>query len=185
MKKIISLLMILSLFCCVGVFAQDSVKDDSQENSQNKVQDKVNDEKINKEAMEKAEKYAEQMVTFFETFMNNFKDFVSQDDKQDIVNKEDKKLIGITLFSKKKEGDVITKEQLRVFQVLKPNIALVKSGVFPNEMLMLLIGEENDLYYDNQKINLSEGYFAKQVGIYQYNTKGGNLKTIPAVKIKK
>ncbi|MBQ3833941.1 MAG: hypothetical protein II816_00250, partial [Elusimicrobia bacterium] len=95
-----------------------------------------------------------------------------------------KKLSGITLFPKKKEGETITKEQLRIFQVLKPNTALVKSGTFPNEMLMLLIGEDDDLYYDNQKINIPNEKVAKQVGIYQYNTKNGELKTIPAVKIK-
>ena len=88
------------------------------------------------------------------------------------------------LPAKKKEGEIITKEQLRIFQVLKPNTALVKAGNFPNEILMLLIGNDDDLYYDNQKINIPDGKAAKQVGIYQYNTKSGELKTIPAVKIK-
>ena len=49
---------------------------------------------------------------------------------------------------------------------------------------MLLLGEDDDLFYDNQKINIPEGKTAKQVGIYQYNTNGGELKTVPAVKIK-
>ena len=99
---------------------------------------------------------------------------------------EEKKLTGITLFPKKKEGEILAKsnEQLRVFQVLKPNTVLIKTGVFPNEILMLLLGEDDDLFYDNQKINIPEGKAAKQVGVYQYNTKSGELKTIPAVKIK-
>ena len=90
------------------------------------------------------------------------------------------------MFLKKKEGEILAKsnEQLRVFQVLKPNTVLVKSGSFPNETLMLLIGEDDDLFYDNQKINIPEGKTAKQVGIYQYNTNSGELKTVPAVKIK-
>ncbi len=170
MKKIISLIMFLSLFCCVGAFAEDKV--------QNK------DEEINKEEMEKAEKYVEQMTSFAATFMNSFKNFFDQDEKQEIVNKDEKKLSGITLYPKKKEGEILATGELRIFQVLKPNIALVKSGTFPNEILMLLIGEDDDLYYDNQKISMPKEKSAKQVGIYQYNTKSGELKTIPAVKIK-
>ncbi len=169
MKKIISLIMFLSLFCCVGVFAEDTNK---------------NNEEISKEDMKKAEQYVEQMTSFAATFMNSFKNFFDQDEKQEIVNKDEKKLSGITLFSKKKEGEVLAKGELRIFQVLKPNTALVKSGTFPNEILMLLIGDDDDLYYDNQKINISKEKAAKQVGIYQYNTKNGELKTIPAIKIK-
>lgn len=123
------------------------------------------------------------MTSFAETFMNSFKSFFDKEQKQEIVNRDDK-LTGIVLFPKKKEGENITKEQLNVFQVLKPNIALVKTGMFPNEFLLLLIGEDDDLYYDNQKIVIPEGKYAKQVGIYQYTTKGGEFKTIPAVKIK-
>ena len=170
MKKIISLIMFLSLFCCAGVFAEDKV--------QNK------EEELNKKDIEQAEKYVEQMTSFAATFMNSFKNFFDQDEKQEIVNKDEKKLSGITLFPKKKEGEILATGELRIFQVLKPNVALVKSGIFPNEILMLLIGEDDDLYYDNQKMNIPEGKSAKQVGIYQYNTKSGELKTIPAVKIK-
>ena len=172
MKKIISLIMFLSLFCCIGIFADD------------KIQNKENNEEMSKEEMEQAEKYVEQMTSFVETFMNSFKNFVSQDEKQENINQDEKKLSGITLYPKKKEGEILATGELRIFQVLKPNIALVKSGTFPNEVLMLLLGEDDDLYYDNQKINMPKEKSAKQVGIYQYNTKSGELKTIPAVKIK-
>jgi len=166
MKKIISLSIIAILFCCVGAFAEN------------------NDDK-NKKETEQAEKYVEEMVSFAETFMNSFKNFVAQDEKQEVLNK-DEKLTGITLFSKKKDGETIVKEKenLKVFQVLKPNAALVKAGSFSNEILMLLLGDDDDLYYDDQKINIPEGKSAKQVGVYQYTTKSGQLKTIPAVKIK-
>lgn len=170
MKKIIGLAVVLSLFCCVGVFAGDKVQKD--------------EDVLNKKEMEQAEKYIEEMTSFVETFMNSFKNFVYQDEKQETINTDDKKLSGLTLFSKKKDGEVITKEQIRVFQILKPNTALVKSGSFPNEKLMLLVGDDDDLYYDDQKIDIPENKAAKQVGIYQYNTKSGELKTIPAVKIK-
>ena len=166
MKKIIGLAVVLSLFCCIGVFADDK------------------EDVLNKKEMEQAEKYIEEMTSFVETFMNSFKNFVYQDEKQETINTDDKKLSGLTLFSKKKDGEVITKEQIRVFQILKPNTVLAKSGSFPNEKLMLLVGDDDDLYYDDQKIDIPEGKAAKQVGIYQYNTKSGELKTIPVVKIK-
>ena len=171
MKKIISLLIGLSLFCCVGAFADDK---------------KENEKDVNKKEMEQAEKYVEQMTSFAETFMNSFKNFVSQDEKQENISPDEKKLTGITLFSKKKDGDIIAKEKetIKVFQVLKPNAALVKAGGFSNEILMLLLGDDDDLYYDEKKITIPEGKSAKQVGIYQYTTKSGQLKTIPAVKVK-
>ena len=95
MKKIISLLIVLSLVCCVGAFADDK---------------KENDKDANKKEIEQAEKYVEQMTSFAETFMNSFKNFVSQDEKQENINPEEKKLTGITLFSKKKDGVIIAKE---------------------------------------------------------------------------
>ena len=174
MKKILGLAVVLSLFCCLNVFAED------------KNQSKENNEEISKEEIQQAGKYVDQMTSFAATFMNSFKKFFDQDEKQDMVNIEEKKLTGITLFPKKKEGEILAKsnEQLRVFQVLKPNTVLIKTGVFPNEILMLLLGEDDDLFYDNQKINIPEGKSAKQVGIYQYNANSGELKTVPAVKIK-
>ena len=109
MKKIIGLAVVLSLFCCVGVFADDK------------------EDVLNKKEMEQAEKYIEEMTSFVETFMNSFKNFVYQDEKQETINTDDKKLSGLTLFSKKKDGEIITKEQIRVFQILKPNTVLAKS----------------------------------------------------------
>lgn len=132
MKKIIGFVIVLSFVCCVNVFADEKLQN--------------NEDEINQREIEQAQKYVEQMTSFAETFVNSFKNFVSQDEKQETVNTEEKKLTGITLFSKKKDGDIIAKEKefLKVFQVLKPNAALVKAGSFPNEMLMLLIGEDDD-----------------------------------------
>ena len=41
-----------------------------------------------------------------------------------------------------------------------------------------------DHFYDEQKITIPSGKCAKQVGIYQYHTKNGDMKTVPAVEIK-
>ena len=43
---------------------------------------------------------------------------------------------------------------------------------------------ENSHFYDEQKITIPSGKCAKQVGIYQYHTKNGDMKTVPAVEIK-
>ena len=53
-----------------------------------------------------------------------------------------------------------------------------------NEILVLLLGDENASYYDDQKINIPKGMCAKQVGTYQYQSRELGVKTVPAVTIK-
>ena len=77
MKKIIGLAVVLSLFCCLNVFAED------------KNQSKENNEEISKEEIQQAGKYVDQMTSFAATFMNSFKNFFDQDEKQDMVNIEE------------------------------------------------------------------------------------------------
>ena len=67
---------------------------------------------------------------------------------------------------------------------MRNNVALVESGKASDKMVMLLIGDDTELYYDNQKLNIPEGKSAKQAGIYQYEDKDGKLKTVPVIKIK-
>lgn len=89
---------------------------------------------------------------------------------------------GLTLFEK--DGACITSNQLKIFQTLETDMALAEFGVFPNETLLLLINNEGKAYYDNMKINIPKGKCARQIGTYQYETKQGILKTVPAVEIK-
>ena len=95
---------------------------------------------------------------------------------------------GLTLFEE--EGKCINAKQLEVMQTLEPNMALSiaktqpNSLYDPNEILVLLLGDEkNSNYYDDLKINIPKGKCAKQIGTYQYEAKMG-IKTVPAVTIK-
>ena len=96
---------------------------------------------------------------------------------------------GLTLFEK--EGACISNaKQIKIFQTLEPDIALAhtqkKMDAFLDldDTLILILGDENSHFYDEQKITIPNGKCAKQVGTYQYNTKNGVMKTVPAVEIK-
>jgi hypothetical protein len=95
--------------------------------------------------------------------------------------KSDESLPGLIIFPKK--GECITKNELEIFQTIKPNIALAQFGKFPNETLVLLINYEGKSYYDQQKIQISAKKCAKQIGTYQYQTKMEIQKTVPVVVI--
>lgn len=94
---------------------------------------------------------------------------------------------GLTLFEE--EGKCINAKQLQVMQTLEPNMALSHAKTQPNaiydpnEILVLLLGDDKASYYDDQKINIPKGMCAKQVGTYQYEAKMG-MKTVPVVTIK-
>lgn len=94
---------------------------------------------------------------------------------------------GLTLFEKDTQS--IVAKQLKVMQVIEPNMALSHStnkpdaNYDPDEILVLLLGDKNTSYYDDQKINIPEGKSLKHVGTYQYESKSGK-KTVPAVEIK-
>lgn len=94
---------------------------------------------------------------------------------------------GLTLFEK--DGQSIVAKQVKVMQVIEPNMALSHSTNIPDatydpdKILVLLVGDKNTSYYDDQKINIPEGKSLKHVGMYQYESKSGR-KTVPAVEIK-
>jgi hypothetical protein len=82
------------------------------------------------------------------------------------------------------EGKCIVKSDVEIFQTLKPNVALAMSGANPDKLLLLLINYDGDVYYDSKKIKVPLSKCARQIGTYQYETKGERLKTVPAVVIK-
>ena len=49
--------------------------------------------------------------------------------------------------------------------------------------VMLVLGDENQAFYDGEEIKLPKGKCFRKAGIYQYKTKNNDWKTIPAVKI--
>ena len=101
-------------------------------------------------------------------------------------NQEEKYYMpGLTLFSEGKEETInIKNKQIKIFQCLYQNVALAKIGDFPNDIVILLLGNEDDYFYDDQKIQIASGKAIKQVGIYKYETKNEDFKTVPAIAIK-
>ena len=94
---------------------------------------------------------------------------------------------GLTIFEE--EGKCTGARQIKIMQTLEPNMALAHAKTQPNaiydenEILVLLLGDENASYYDDQKINIPKGMCAKQVGTYQYESRELGMKTVPAVTI--
>tara|TARA_B100001173_G_scaffold290971_1_gene282015 strand:+ start:382 stop:768 length:387 start_codon:yes stop_codon:yes gene_type:complete len=105
--------------------------------------------------------------------------FVSEFENQDLAS--DDILPGLVTFPEK--ADCLTKQNLKVFQTIKPNVALVEFGTFPNETMALIINYSGKSYYDDEKINIPSGMCAKQFGTYKYETRMGIKKTVPAVSI--
>ena len=95
---------------------------------------------------------------------------------------------GLTLFEK--EGSSINAKQIEIFQTIAPNVALAYAKANPyaiyddNNLFVLILGDENTNYYDDQKINIPRGKSVKQIGTYQYKNAQGIYKTVPAVEIK-
>jgi len=109
-------------------------------------------------------------------------------------------LLGLTIFPEK--GECITTEykktdydlnkglvttvvnEIEIFQVLAPNMALAWTGDYGNRIVVLLINYEGKTYYDDQKIKIPANKCARQIGTYQYTTRKDNFgKTVPAVVI--
>lgn len=96
-------------------------------------------------------------------------------------NEREDTLQGLTIFPEK--GDCITKQELEIFQVVVPNMALANFGEFPDQTLVLLLNHEGKSYYDKQKIKVPANKCARQYGTYQYTTKLEYTKTVPVVVI--
>lgn len=109
----------------------------------------------------------------------------------EIANKpNDDGLIGLTIFEEK--GECITTNEIEIFQVLEPNVALARTleygkyGIrkYSDEIVVLIIDYDGKTFYDEQKIKIPKDKCARQIGIYQYTTKRDNFgKTVPAISI--
>ena len=104
----------------------------------------------------------------------------------------DEGLRGLTIFPEK--GGCITTEyeterfdsrsgrlvttvtnELRIFQVLAPNMALATTGRF-GELIVLLINNDGISYFDNQIIQIPADKCARQIGTYQYTSQKGRRR---------
>jgi len=99
-----------------------------------------------------------------------------------VADKPNDGLIGLTKFLEKGEC-IPTKTELEIFQVLEPNMDLTETGNYPDRIMVLLVNYDGKSYYDNQKIIVPAKKCARQIGTYQYRTRIGIDKTVPAVVI--
>jgi hypothetical protein len=97
-------------------------------------------------------------------------------------NQPNDSLLGLTVFPKKGEC-IKTTGEIEVFQVLKPNMALARTGDFLDGIVVLLVNYDGRSYYDEQKVKIPADKCARQIGTYQYSTKNEIVKTVPAVVI--
>ena len=101
-------------------------------------------------------------------------------------------ILGFIIIGALTDNDLVLSEkvektlsvtELTVFQVVRRDGSLVKSGKFPNTQNFLLLHDEEDLYYDGQKIKVTKDKIIKQVGTFQYITRAGFVATVPAIRI--
>lgn len=87
-----------------------------------------------------------------------------------------------------KPGDVIEVKTFKVFQVIAEDAALVHGATHEeydifSGAVYLLTNEDGKYYYDDEVVRVPEGKVARQVGIYQYQTKSNFGKTVPIIQI--
>ena len=93
---------------------------------------------------------------------------------------------GISMFEKR--GQAMTEGSFKIFQTLDDKHALA-SGVSNEEygwymgITVMIIGNENDHFYDDQIIKKTSGKKFYQVGTYKYQTKSEDFKTVPIVAL--
>ena len=94
---------------------------------------------------------------------------------------------GLNLFDE--PGDEFSAPSFEVMQVLASNVALAHSGETKYGRttyygtLVLLIGDENTHFYDDQIVEVKSGQVARHIGTYQYETKMEMQKTVPVISI--
>ncbi len=105
-----------------------------------------------------------------------------------IIGKSSSNDNGMTYFEK--PGKCISKKDFKVFQVIGEGYALAEerlefsSGItLPGNLLVLITNDNGELYYDDQVIEVPKGKCMRQIGVYEYQTKSENWKTVPIVQL--
>lgn len=95
---------------------------------------------------------------------------------------------GMTYFEK--PGKCISTKEFEVIQVIGDGYALAREIVdrtslinIPSGLLVLVTNDNGELYYDDQVIKVPEGKCMRQIGVYKYQTKSENWKTVPIVQV--
>lgn len=88
---------------------------------------------------------------------------------------------GLVIFEQ--PGQKIEVEKLRIIQVLSNESALATSTDLSVNYgtVFLLLPKDGVSYYDDQKITLPSGKFARQIGTYRYMSKNDVEKTVPVI----
>ena len=105
-----------------------------------------------------------------------------------IIGKSSATNEGMTYFEK--PGKCISKKDFKVFQVIGEGYALAEERLeISNEitisgnLLVLITNDKGELYYDDQIIEVPNGKCMRQIGVYEYQTKSENWKTVPIVQL--
>ena len=95
-------------------------------------------------------------------------------------------ITGVTNFEE--PGDIIYEGSFEVMQVIADNAALVHGKERPNSTLYLgtlylLRNSNGKYYYDDEIVKVPHGKVVRQTGIYKYQTKSEDYKTVPIIEI--
>lgn len=96
---------------------------------------------------------------------------------------------GMTLFEQ--PAECLSTNRFEVMQVISDNYALAYEQKYESyinqyintDLLVLITNDNGEYYYDDQVIKVPKGKCARQIGVYKYQTKLENWKTVPIVKI--
>jgi hypothetical protein len=93
---------------------------------------------------------------------------------------------GVTNFEE--QGDIVHEKSFEVMRVIADNAALVHGKKYPSSTfylgtLYLLRNNEGKYYYDDEIIKVPVGKVVRQTGIYKYQTKSEDYKTVPIIEI--
>lgn len=89
---------------------------------------------------------------------------------------------GMTMFEQ--PGECVSTDTFGVIQVLDGGaLAMEYTFALPTGLIVFLLDQNGQSYYDSQLIEIPKGQCARQVGIYKYTSKEGDAKTVPVVEI--
>lgn len=100
------------------------------------------------------------------------------------IDSLDNDIIGLSKFDH--PGEIMSASSYKVFQVIDGDNALANANSSHDSyygMVVLFLSNENTHYYDDQIIKAPKGKCIRQIGTYQYTTKGRDHKTVPVVAI--
>ena len=95
----------------------------------------------------------------------------------------------VTIFEQ--PGECLSTNNFEVMQVIDDGCALahevtwnsILKRYMSTDLLVLVINDNGEYYYDDQIIKVPKGKCMRQVGIYKYLTKMEIEKTVPIVKL--